>query len=783
MPEKTGPKQGRAPSRAAGKTRRGELRKLVGASRRTTLRDLLARPELAPLLVLLLAFVVASSAIITAGRARPLVAVGQTMTTTQVVRQDFDIRDAEATEREREFVRRSVPLVYSADRAYFESLDASIRSLPEAVAAAAAFDALAPEIREAFALTAEQFEAVRAASEAPDAAARWATRTDRLLRELGVTPLLAGAEYQNALLATTSVLTLIRAEGEERTVVLDDALNIDAEEGSGDAELLRRLRRAAERAGFTGPLADVVRQRLTSEGRPTFVYDDQVTSTRRDEAARDVPDVIVTYRRGQTIYAEGDRLTPDQFALALEESRRHRDATPPARRAASLAGVAAVVALVTLAAAGTAGPLRRRAVAGPWRAAAVGGLSVAMLALAVWGSLTSPPLMWLTAIAPPLFFTMLMVVAMGRRAGLVLGSAQGMLTAVALGLSAGYLVVISAGVALVCWRLWEIRNRNDVVRGGLVVAGGVALAALGAGLLERPLSFGLGPGPLADGALAGAGVVVATAFALIALPWAERLFDITTGMTLSELRDPKNALLRLLQQRAPGTYNHSLNVATLAEAAADSIGADGLHAYVGALYHDIGKMNKPDYFVENQQRGFNKHDRLSPAMSLLVIVGHVKDGLELAREYALPRSLHHYIATHHGTTLVEYFYDQARRRADEDDAVDRPEEIEYRYPGPKPRTKEAAILMLCDAVESATRAMAEPTPSRIAQLVRAIARKRLTDAQFDECELTLRELAVIEDALTKTLCAIYHGRIAYPKQDTDETPGERADRVAAEQGA
>src|SRR6185436_12175913 len=161
-------------------------------------------------------------------------------------------------------------------------------------------------------------------------------------------------------------------------------------------------------------------------------------------------------------------------------------------------------------------------------------------------------------------------------------------------------------------------------------------------------------------------------------------------------------------------------------AAADAIRADSLLTYVGALYHDIGKMNKPEYFVENQAGGLSKHDKLSPAMSLLVIVGHVKDGMAMAEEFSLPRSIRHFIEAHHGTTLVEFFYNRARKQAEQGVAKakeqpgtepEMPEEIEYRYPGPKPRTKEVAILMRSDAVESATRTMVEPTPSRIDALV------------------------------------------------------------------
>ncbi|MEL7474326.1 MAG: HDIG domain-containing metalloprotein, partial [Planctomycetota bacterium] len=256
-------------------------------------------------------------------------------------------------------------------------------------------------------------------------------------------------------------------------------------------------------------------------------------------------------------------------------------------------------------------------------------------------------------------------------------------------------------------------------------------------------------------------------------------FNFTTPLTLIDLRDTKQPLLKELQRRAPGTYNHSLNVSSIAEAAADAIGADPLLTYVGGLYHDLGKMNKPEYFVENQSGGPSKHDKLAPAMSLLVIIGHVKDGLEMARANDLPRPLHHFIDGHHGTTLVEYFYHRAKTQAEEAEAsgddAEIPEELEYRYPGPRPQTKEVAMLMLADAVESATRAMPEPTPSRIDQLVRDLARKRLLDGQFDQCDLSFRELSLAVEAISKTVASIYHGRIAYPGGDRAKDKSEARD--------
>jgi len=202
-------------------------------------------------------------------------------------------------------------------------------------------------------------------------------------------------------------------------------------------------------------------------------------------------------------------------------------------------------------------------------------------------------------------------------------------------------------------------------------------------------------------------------------------------------------------------------IGSIAEAAAEAIGRNGLLCRVGAYYHDIGKVNKPGYFVENEMGSMSRHKELSPAMSQLVIVSHVKDGIEMAKEYGLPTVLRQFIETHHGTTLVEYFYSEAKKKQNEKQSP--PSESEFRYAGPKPRTKEAAIVMLTDAVEGAVRSLAEVTPTRIEAVVHNMAMKRLQDGQFDECDLSLLELSQIEASISKTLAAHYHGRVAYPK--------------------
>ena len=332
------------------------------------------------------------------------------------------------------------------------------------------------------------------------------------------------------------------------------------------------------------------------------------------------------------------------------------------------------------------------------------------------------------------------------------------LMTMAVGQDIAFCIILLSVSGAMIYGVRSIRNRGKIV----VVGGGVALLAL-LGSFAVGLVAGQRFGFVIVQSLWAAGTTLMAGFIIEGiLPGIERVFKLSTGMTLLEWCDASKALMRSLAADAPGTYNHSMLVGTLAEAAAEAIGANGLLCRAGAYYHDIGKINKPHYFVENQTPGISRHDRLSPAMSLLVIIGHVKDGIEMAREYGLPASLHPFIAEHHGTTLVEYFYHAANQARDPNDPV--VSDTEFRYPGPKPQSKETAVLMLCDGVEGAVRSMAEPTPNRIEAVVSAIIRKRQEDGQFDECDLTFRELAAIERSLVKSLCGIYHGRIVYPKE-------------------
>lgn len=251
----------------------------------------------------------------------------------------------------------------------------------------------------------------------------------------------------------------------------------------------------------------------------------------------------------------------------------------------------------------------------------------------------------------------------------------------------------------------------------------------------------------------------------------EKLFDITTDLTLLELSDTNRPLLKELSIRAPGTFNHTLQVANLAEAAADAVGANALLTRVGALYHDIGKMHKPEYFVENQHPGDNPHDNLKPRMSALIIASHVKEGLEIAREYNLPKLVEDFIPMHHGTSLIEYFYRRAQEASDNPDEIS---ESEFRYPGPRPNSKESGILMLADSVEAAGRSIESPTHKRFENLIDGLFASRIADGQLAETNLNFQELDKIKETFLSMLVSMYHVRVKYPGQEE----GEKVDELA-----
>lgn len=372
------------------------------------------------------------------------------------------------------------------------------------------------------------------------------------------------------------------------------------------------------------------------------------------------------------------------------------------------------------------------------------------------------------ALLPAMMAGAVITLARNQRFALALGVTTSILLVLQMRGSMELFLVLLAGMTAFIVQLAEVRTRTKLISSSAVAAGLSVLAVVITGLAgAKPWIFSI------QDAIWAAGCGLMTGFVVQgALPLIESVFHVATSLTLLEWCDASRPLLKRLAMEAPGTYNHSLQLGSLCEAASEAIGARGLLARVGAYYHDIGKINKAEYFIENQAGSLSKHAKLSPAMSLLIIIGHVKDGLELAREYGLPKVLYEFITSHHGTTLVQYFYNAAAEQRKE--AADRaPDEAEFRYPGPKPTSKEPAILMLADAAESSVRAMNDPAPGRIEHQVHVMINRRLMDGQLDECELTLKEVHQIESSLVKSLSSMYHTRIAYPTPPNQKpAPGD-----------
>jgi len=253
---------------------------------------------------------------------------------------------------------------------------------------------------------------------------------------------------------------------------------------------------------------------------------------------------------------------------------------------------------------------------------------------------------------------------------------------------------------------------------------------------------------------------ICAAFITVSLPIFEYLFNVATNITLLELSDFNHPLLKRLALEAPGTYHHSLIVGNLAETAAETIGANSLLCRVGAYYHDIGKIIKPEYFSENQITTTSKHINIKPSISKSIILGHVKEGLELAKKHKLKPAIVDFINQHHGTSVMYYFFRRALEDVDQD--VSKLKEDGFRYPGPRPQTRETAIVLLADSVEAAVRAIDEATPAKIQNTVHRIINNKFIDKQLDRCELTLKDMDSINQSFVRIITAIYHSRIPYP---------------------
>lgn len=323
------------------------------------------------------------------------------------------------------------------------------------------------------------------------------------------------------------------------------------------------------------------------------------------------------------------------------------------------------------------------------------------------------------------------------------------------------------GSVAASYQIVSIRQRSSYLKTGIFLAiinmAAIFCLNLTAGNLFHDLLLRLFAGFI--------GGILTGIFVAGLIPVFESIFGFMTYIKLLELANLNQPIFQKMIVEAPGTYHHSIIVASLVEAAGEAIGADAILAKVSAYYHDIGKLKKPQYFIENQSKNDNKHDKLSPKMSSLIIISHVKEGCELAKQAKLGRQIINIIRESHGTSIVSYFYDKAKK--DKDESIRSLSETDFRYPGPKPQTKEAGLVMIGDVVEASSRTLSNPTPSRISSLVRERIERIYTDGQLDECELTLKDLNTIAETFTRILNGIFHQRIDYPDQAQKNGNGKK----------
>jgi putative nucleotidyltransferase with HDIG domain len=510
---------------------------------------------------------------------------------------------------------------------------------------------------------------------------------------------------------------------------------------------------------------EVVNDALTEQAREDAIKA-MPAAAAADPQAREhlrfaVPPVVEKYPLGTLIVPRGQPITEAQRALLAQEFRAYLHSLTPGDQARRALALCLVMGLLATVAVLYAIRFQQALADSLAKVAGVCVLVIATMALALIGS--GPP--FHASIIPLTLTAMILTVAYNPQFALLMSFSLTLATTVAMDADLDYLLIQMGGLATAILLLRDVRSRSRLVHVGICAGLAYLAATVATGLLSgqtwRLICFESGRYFL-WGSLAG---FLMTGI----LPLVERSFNVVTDVSLLELADGSHPLLQELIRRAPGTYTHSMTVATLAEAAAEAIGANPLMTRVGSYFHDVGKMIKPQYFIENQT-GQNRHDDLEPALSTLVIIGHIKDGVALAKKYRLPSPIIDFIEQHHGTTLVEYFYREALR-LQEPPRYGAPEwESAFRYPGPKPQNRENGIVMLADAVESSSRALRDPAPGSLRKLVHDLVMKRLLDGQFEESSLTLTDLHLVEQSLSKSLVALYHGRIKYPPEDEQSSP-------------
>jgi putative nucleotidyltransferase with HDIG domain len=524
-------------------------------------------------------------------------------------------------------------------------------------------------------------------------------------------------------------------------------------------EELENVRKQAasdvEKLGFGESGVQVLLDVIQPHLKPNFVLNQRETELRRQAALRKMEPIRTTVKSGQIVVRRGEVVTDEQVQMMLELGL-HR----PQIGVARILGLALYVLLIM----GVLLLFFQRfstAVFGDDRRLLLIGLVILLtLIIGRIGHFYSD---FVTPIAVGPLLTAILV---GPRAALMLSTTTALLFGIITDQNLRVVSFVLLGSVAGVYSVVNTSQGYSLVRAGLWISLVNVATIVTTGLIEE-IEFRQ---ILSDSVMGAVGGIAAAILTIGLLPYLEQAFRITTTEKLLNLARPNHPLLQRLLLEAPGTYYHSILVGNLAETAADQIGADPIRSRVGAYYHDVGKIQRPYFFVENQANMENPHTKLSPSLSTMIITSHIRDGLEFCREYKLPEVLADIVGQHHGTSLVSYFYKQAAEGEHGECII----EEDFRYEGPKPQTREAALIMLADGCEAAVRAIGKPNMNRIENTVRRIINDRLRDGQLNECDLTLRDLIIIGDIFIRVLCSTCHSRIEYPADAIRELERRRS---------
>ncbi|MGF7185495.1 hypothetical protein GGQ84_001584 [Desulfitispora alkaliphila] len=502
------------------------------------------------------------------------------------------------------------------------------------------------------------------------------------------------------------------------------------------------------------------------EFKPNLVYDPQATQAKIEIIRSEVAPVQVTIRQGEKIVGEGEVVTAVDIEV-LERLGLQQSTRSPA---GTFMGIALLVLITYTVVMIYLWQYKPEIYKSESSLVLTGLLIVLTLLFAKVVTLINfggnPEMSMQVGYMIPLAAgSMLIAILLDNKLAVFLTGIMSILIGILTGGQLSFAIASGLGGLVGVYSVSKLSGRSDLVKAGLYVAGITMITVLAIGLMNNssPTLITLG---MLMGLVNG---LLSSVLTIGLLPFLETAFGITTSVRLLELSNPNHPLLKRLLIEAPGTYHHSILAGNLAEAAADAVNADSLLVRVGAYYHDIGKLKRPYFFIENQLAGDNPHNKLAPTLSTLIITSHVKDGVELAKEHQLPKVIVDLIHQHHGKSILGFFY----HKATEENKGDTVQEKDFRYEAPRPETKEAALVMLADSVEAAVRSMQNPTPGRVEGLVRKIIKDKLNDGQLDKCNLTLKDLDVISAEFVKVLGGIFHSRIEYPETIAKEMEGNQ----------